>query len=79
MLNQPGQPRAPAQALLFGPDGKLYVPISGPGPSTGEIRRYDVATKSFEIFVQSGILGSPFYLTFGGTNPATLAYAFEEP
>ena len=71
--------RAPAQALLFGPDGKLYVPISGVGPTAGEIRRYDVATKSFDIFVQSGILGSPFYLTFGGTNPNTLAYAFEEP
>jgi hypothetical protein len=78
LLDQPGQPRAPAQALLFGPDGKLYVPISGVGPTAGEIRRYDVLTKSFDIFVQRGILGSPFYLTFGGTNPATLAYAFEE-
>jgi hypothetical protein len=78
LLYQPGQPRAFAQALLFGPAGKLYVPISGGGPTTGEIRRYDVLTKTFDIFVKSGILGSPFYLTFGGTNPATLAYAFEE-
>jgi len=77
-----GEPRAFAQALLFGPGGNLFVPISGPpgGPETGEIRRYDVLTKKELLppFVQSGILGSPFYLTFGGTNPATLAYEFEE-
>lgn len=70
--------RAAAQALLFGPDGKLYVPIGGNGPSTGEIRRYDVSTKDYDIFVPKGILGSPFYLTFGGTDPATLGYMFEE-
>jgi DNA-binding beta-propeller fold protein YncE len=70
------EPRAFAQAILFGPGGKLFVPISGGGPATGQIRRYDVLTKNFDIFVQGGILGSPNYLTFGGTNPATLAYEF---
>lgn len=38
------QPRAFAQALLFGPGGKLFVPISGSDDSNiaGEVRRYDV-------------------------------------
>jgi sugar lactone lactonase YvrE len=39
-LDVVGQPRAFAQALLFGPDSHLYVPIS----STGEVRRYNVVT-----------------------------------
>ncbi len=54
--------RAFAQALLFGPHGLLYVPITGPGPSaqgpgapfghsTGEIRRYDVDSKKYDILV----------------------------
>jgi WD40 repeat protein len=65
-----------AQALLFGPNGKLFVPIT----STGEVRRYDVSTKSYTYtsFVPSvqagGHLGSGWYLTFGGTDPATLQY-----
>ncbi|MEH7612079.1 Vgb family protein [Gottfriedia acidiceleris] len=83
-----GQPRAFAQALLFGPDGKLFVPITGPGPITGEplgpdtgsVRRYNVHhhLKTFDEFVLpalvGGPLGEPWYLTFGKTNPATLAY-----
>jgi hypothetical protein len=79
--------RAFAQALLFGPKGHLFVPISGPpgGNYTGDVRRYDVQTKSFSpnpapfrAFVTSGgsgqPLGAPFYLTFGNTDPGTLAY-----
>ncbi len=74
-LDVVGQPRAFAQALLFGPGGKLYVPISGNGPDTGSVRRYDVGTKTFEVFVQAGgDLIAPFYLTFGKTHPATLEY-----
>ena len=49
-LSQPGQPRAFAQAILFGPDDKLFVPISGDGPDTGSVRRYDVKTKLFDVF-----------------------------
>jgi hypothetical protein len=66
-----GEPRAFAQALLFGPKGFLFVPTS-----TGAVRRYDVKTKTFDTFVSSvaSPLGQPFYLTFGKTNPATLAY-----
>jgi hypothetical protein len=63
LLYNRGEPRAFAQAILFGPDGKLFVPISGGGPSTGEIRQYDVRTKKYDIFVKGGILVSPQYLT----------------
>lgn len=78
------QDRAFAQALLFGPDEFLYVPITGPsmgtggppiGSSTGEVRRYNVHTKTFHVFVPPGVpLGEPWYLTFGKTDPTTLDY-----
>jgi hypothetical protein len=80
-LDQVGQSRAFAQALLFGPGGKLFVPITGSGPDTGEVRRYDVSTGTFTVFVPpsgtGGPLGMPWYLTFGQTDPATLAYNTE--
>ncbi len=71
-----GTPRAFAQALLFGPGGKLYVPITGNDPTTtGQVRRYDVASKQFEVFVAAGtLLASPYYLTFEKTNAGTLTY-----
>lgn len=82
------KPRALAATMLFGPNGKLFVPIHcdqasiGPRPTcgnvTGEVRRYDVNTKTFDVFVPSllsnGPLVEPWYLTFGKTNPKTLAY-----
>ena len=72
-LDVVGQPRAFAQALLFGPHGRLFVPINGNGPDTGAVRRYKVNTQAFDVFVKpsvgGGALGSPFYLTFGKTNP----------
>jgi WD40 repeat protein len=67
------EPRAFAQALLFGPSGKLFVPIS----NTGEVRAYDVATTTYQTFVPGGPAGrliQPWYLTFTRTNPSTLAY-----
>jgi hypothetical protein len=89
-LDQPSnipQQRAAAQALLFGPEGLLYVPISGPviGPgqpvasdSVGEIRRYNVHSKKYDLLVPAfrngGHLQAGWYLTFGKTDPATLAY-----
>jgi DNA-binding beta-propeller fold protein YncE len=86
-LYEPGKPRAFAQALLFGPDGKLFVPITGPfdemtgaptGEFTGSVRVYNVHTKKFKEIVppfkKGGPLGMPWYLTFGNTNPKTLAY-----
>ncbi|WAS99225.1 Vgb family protein [Nannocystis punicea] len=73
------EPRAFAQDLLFGPGGALYVPISGGSvENTGSVRRYDVDTGNFDVIVEpsseGGPLGAPFYLTFRGTDPATLAY-----
>jgi hypothetical protein len=81
------QKRATAQALLFGKDGFLYVPIQGPlkglgitvaGDSVGEVRRYNVQSKNYTIFYPSALNGGKlhegWYLTFGKTNPATLAY-----
>jgi hypothetical protein len=59
-----------AQALLFGPGGGLYVPIT----STGQIRRYDVAHPVNPESVSPPSALRPFYLTFGLTNPGTLAY-----
>jgi hypothetical protein len=38
------------------------------------VRKYDVTTKLFTNFVQPGTMGQPWYLTFGYTDPATLAY-----
>jgi hypothetical protein len=77
-VDQAAGQRAFAQTLLFGPDGQLFVPINGDGPDTGSVRRYNVATKVFDVFVpaaaKGGPLGQPWYLTFGETNPSTLNY-----
>lgn len=81
-LDQVGQPRAVAQAVLFGPINpageNLFVPISGGGPDTGAIRRYNPSTKTFSTWVapaaQGGALGEGWYLTFGQTAPDTLSY-----
>lgn len=69
-LDEVGQPRAYAQALLFGPNGQLFVPIN----NTGEVRRYNVTAKTYDVFIPSGILLNPWYLSFGSTNPRTLEY-----
>jgi DNA-binding beta-propeller fold protein YncE len=76
------QPRAFAQALLFGPDGFLFVPITGDGPDTGSVRKYNISANisppPFSVLVPprkaNGPLRAPWYLTFGKTNPANLAY-----
>jgi hypothetical protein len=74
-LDQVSQPRAFAQYILFGPSGYLFVPITGNPPNAGSVRRYDVNTKAFTLFVAPGpSLGSGRGLTFGKTNPTTLAY-----
>lgn len=69
------QPRAYAQSILFGLEGKLYVPIN----NTGEVRKYNTPTTGdYSVLVPSGgNLINPWYMTFGHTNPSTLAY--DEP
>lgn len=69
------QPRRVAQAMLFGPGDRLYVPIS----NTGEVRAYyGVGTEDYDVVVPAaedgGQLVNPLFLTFGKTNPGTLNY-----
>jgi hypothetical protein len=75
------EPRAFSQAILFGPDGALFVSIfdrGALGNHQGELRRYDVASKTYQVFAANvddgGVLLQPGYLTFGKTNPSTLDY-----
>jgi outer membrane protein assembly factor BamB len=70
-LDEAGQQRSFAQALLFGPNNRLFVPMN----NTGEVRRYNVKTKTYDIFIPAdGDLGNPWFMTFGETNPSTLKY-----
>lgn len=75
-----GGKRSFAQALLFGPEGRLFGPITG-GASAGQVRRYDVETKQFDVFASVTTPAEPqpqwYYLTFGKTNPSTLKYGSE--
>jgi hypothetical protein len=74
-LDAVGQPRAYGQAILFGPGGRLFVPISTlDSPDSGAVRSYDVSNGTFVNFEAPGTLGSGWYLTFRNTDPATLAY-----
>ena len=79
--------RSTAAALLFGPGGDLFVPITNAfpppiaGKDRGAIRRYRVGCQQsdsgdcFSNFVDpGGQLGAGWYLTFGKTDPGTLAY-----
>ncbi len=71
LYNANSPDRVYAQALLFGPGGKLYVPLN----NTGEVRCYDVGTYDYDILIPSGSgLIGPWYLTFKQTDPATLQY-----
>ena len=77
------EPRVFAQSLLFGPGGKLYVPLASaavPADSTGEVRRYDVTDATYDVLVSfaSGDLDQPVYMTFGNTDPSTLEYVEAE-
>jgi hypothetical protein len=76
VLWTPPAARAYAQAILFGPGGKLYVPIMGGDASTaGQLRRCDTRTKVCDIVATAGNpMRGPFYLIFKNSNPATLSY-----
>ena len=87
-LDRVGKPRSSAQALLFGPRGDLFVPITNasgpPVKKSGAIRRYRLKDlrfgprPPFTNFVaphaNGGPLVQPWYLTFDETDPGTLAY-----
>lgn len=78
-LDKIGEPRSYGQALLFGPKGRLFIPITTQGvPDSGMVRRYNVKTKHFDVFIPAkssgGPIGFPFYLTFRKTDPRTLEY-----
>ena len=84
-LDHLGQDRAYAQALLFGPSGKLfraynhaYGTLFGASAPLRCEQSQD-HPHPFDIFVpssstQNSPLGSGWYLTFGNTNPVTLNY-----
>lgn len=66
-----GESRAYAQAIIFGPNGRLFIPIT----NTGEVRRYNVNDGTYDSFVKAGgELKSPYFLTFGKTDPKNLGY-----
>jgi hypothetical protein len=71
-----GGVRAYAQAILFGPRGDLYIPITGGDPTTaGEVRRCRTRDLSYKVLVPAdGTLLAPFYLSFEHTDPSTLEY-----
>ncbi|MGF6261900.1 sugar lactone lactonase YvrE [Paraburkholderia youngii] len=78
-LSAPGATRFYAEALLFGPDGKLFIPtITGtqPGQMMGELRRCDAGTKHCDTIVKTSDqqLKAPWFLIFRSSDPATLRY-----
>jgi hypothetical protein len=79
-LYEAGETRAFAQVILFGPDDALYVPITSTDPNACSIRKYEYDLMNneweWECFVEGvdSPLVRPQYLSFGNTNPATLAY-----
>jgi DNA-binding beta-propeller fold protein YncE len=75
-VGTPNEQRAYAQqALLFGSQGSLFVPIYYPATDKGEVRKYNVANDKYDSFVKVGETSkNPWFLTFGKTDPSTLAY-----
>ena len=68
-----GQSRVFAQAILFGPSGDLFVPVS----SDYGVRRYSASSGyvGYSLIPRTGkSIREGLFLTFRETNPATLAY-----
>ncbi|MDR5748798.1 hypothetical protein QCE73_37080 [Caballeronia sp. LZ029] len=79
LSKQNATPRSYAQAIIFGPGGKLYIPITGTDKkTTGEVRRCDTTTKLCDVVIPTikagGAIGSGWYLIFKNSDPATLNY-----
>ena len=81
-LDQPSQAQPSyAQSLLFGPRGRLYLPMRGGGVDTGGVRSYDIYAHrvTYTLFVQrqqiDGAVADWWFLTFGHTDPTTLTYS----
>lgn len=79
LSDKASDPRAYAQAIVFGPGGKLFVPISGGAPETaGQLRRYDIKTKQYNLIVKENSAGggliAPWFAIFRSSDPATLKY-----
>jgi DNA-binding beta-propeller fold protein YncE len=81
-LDQPGQAQPSyAQSLLFGPGGRLYLPIRGGGLDTGGVRSYNVCAHpaTYTLAVQpqqiGGAVADWWFESFGRTDPTTLAYS----
>jgi hypothetical protein len=70
-LYEIGEPRAFAQALVFGPDDELYIGITGLFPLKG-VWKYNTETGQFGVVVSDF---EAWYLAFKKTDPATLEYA----
>jgi hypothetical protein len=67
--------RAFAQDFKFGPDGYLYTAITGGNSTnTGQIRRYNMRTKTFDVLDTVPDSPTLVYCTFGRTDPATFNY-----
>ncbi len=79
MLWTPPAPRAYAQAIIFGPGGNLYIPITGGDATTaGQVRRCNPTTKHCDVIVPAnssgGALQKPWFLIFRKSDAATLNY-----
>lgn len=69
--------RTYAEALVFGSDGRLYLPIRGNGDDAGAVR---ACAPTQSTCLEANDYTTPvsgtsfFYIIFGKTNPTTLAY-----
>lgn len=79
VLSTPPAPRAFAQAIIFGPGGDLFIPITGGAAQTaGQVRRCNPTSGQCDVIIPAnsagGALQQPYYLIFRSTNPATLNF-----